>query len=148
MADAQDEVLEAEARVEAANEAGDIGALTSIMANDFSFVGGNGTTQDRDGWISNVLGRRQTPAGKEQAAATVERAASLSRGTVLLLTGLRVGESDEHEVEVHGDVALANRRYFIHDPDGSERCLRYVRLYRRTDAGWRLVSHRYIHAVD
>jgi hypothetical protein len=78
----------------------------------------------------------------------VERAKAAAKGTVLLFTGLRVGDADDAEVELHGDIAIVNRSNQIEDPDGSQRCLRSVRVYQRQDAAWRLLSHRYIHAVD
>jgi ketosteroid isomerase-like protein len=135
-------------RLEEANRAADVPALERLIADDFVYTGGQGGHISRGEWIAAQLMRRLTPDGEAQAAKTRERAAQAGRGTVLLLTGLRVGEPDEYETELHGDVAIVNRRYSIQDADGSERCLRCVRVYRQQGNEWRLISHRYIHAVD
>jgi hypothetical protein len=145
--DAETEVRDAEGRLEAANTALDIDGLRSLLADGFHYVGGMGAGIDAETWLANVAKRGALEA-KEREEQTRQRARAAGRGTVLLLTGLRVGAADQHEVELHGDIAIANKRYAIQDPDGSERCLRYVRVYRKADGAWLLLSHRYIHAVD
>jgi hypothetical protein len=142
------EALEAtEERLEEANRVVDVVALGQLISVDFTYTGGQGGHSSRSEWIVSAL-KRATPQGEAQAAKTLERAASASRGTVLLMTGLRVGEAADREMEIYGDVAIVNRAYSIQDADGSERCLRYVRVYRYENGDWRLLSHRYIHAVD
>jgi hypothetical protein len=143
------EALEAvEERLEEANRAVDMPALEQIILDDFTYTGGQGGHISRSEWITNQALKRTTPEGEAQAAKTRERAAAAGRGTVLLMTGLRVGEAEDREFEIHDDVAIVNRVYSIQDGDGSERCLRYVRVYRLVSGEWRLLSHRYIHAVD
>ena len=143
------DALEAvEERLEEANRAVDVAALEQIILDDFTYTGGQGGQISRSEWITNQALKRSTPEGEAQAAKTRGRAAAAVRGTVLLMTGLRVGEAEEREVEIHDDVAIVNRVYSIQDADGSERCLRYVRVYRLVNGDWRLLSHRYIHAVD
>lgn len=147
MDEAEISVRGAEERLEAANAALDIDGLRRLLAPGFHYVGGMGAGIDAEQWLANVA-KRGTPEAKEREEQTRQRAASAGRETVLLLTGLRVGASDQHEVELHGDIAIANKRYAIQDADGGERCLRFVRVYRKMDGDWRLLSHRYIHAVD
>ena len=143
------EALEAvEERLEEANRAVDVATLEQIILDDFTYTGGQGGHISRSEWITNQAMKRATPQGEAQATKTRERAAAAGRRTVLLMTGLRVGEAEDREVEIHGDVAIVNRLYSIQDADGSERCLRYVRVYRLVNGDWRLASHRYIHAVD
>jgi hypothetical protein len=141
------EVRAAEDRIETANAALDLDGLRACLAEGFHYVGGMGAGIDAGTWLANVA-KRSAPEAKEREEATRQRATAAGRETVLLLTGLRVGEADQHEVELHGDVAIANKRYKIQDTDGSERCLRYVRVFRKTGGPWLLLSHRYIHAVD
>ena len=141
-------VSEAERRLEEANKSADEGALDALLSADFRYTGGNSTSMSRREWILTLSSRRLTQQAKTDEAKTYERAKEHDRSTVLLLTGLRVGQSTEYGVEVHGDVAIANRRYTILEADGSERCLRYVRIYRHEGEDWRLASHRYVHAVD
>ena len=138
----------AEEQLEEANRLVDLEALERLIADDFVYTGGQGGHQSREEWIASQPLKRQTPQGEAQAAKTMERAEQAGRGTVLLLTGLRVGEAEEPEIELHAPFALVNRLYSILDADGSERCLRYVRAYRLEQGAWRLISHRYIHAVD
>lgn len=143
------EALEAvEERLEEANRVVDVAALEQIILDDFTYTGGQGGHISRSEWITNQALKRATPLGEAQAERTRERAAEAGRGTVLLMTGLRVGKAEAREVEIHDDVAVVNRLYSILDADGSERCLRYVRIYRLVNGDWRLASHRYIHAID
>ena len=143
------EALEAvEERLEEANQAVDVAALEQIILDDFTYTGGQGGHISRTEWITNQALKRGTPQGEAQAAKTRERATEAGRSMVLLMTGLRVGQAEDREIEIHDDVAIVNRMYSIQDADGSERCLRYVRVYRLVNGDWRLASHRYIHAVD
>lgn len=137
-----------EEKLEKANREADEATLRSLLSDDFQYTGGMGGSQSKSEWLGGLQSRRQGAESKDREAKTAERAKQQNRGTVLLLTGLRAGESTGYEVEVHGDVAIANQRYSIQDADGSERCLRYVRVYRREGDAWRLISHRYIHAID
>jgi hypothetical protein len=148
VASLEEALVAAEERLEEANRAVDVAALEQIILDEFTYTGGQGGHISRGEWITNQALRRATPQGEAQAAKTLERAASASRGTVLLMTGLRVGEAAEREIEVYDDVAIVHRLYSIQDADGGERCLRYVRVYRLVNGDWRLLSHRYIHAVD
>lgn len=141
-------VIEAEEKLERANKDGDRGALEALLSDDFNYTGGNGGSQSKDEWLAGLADRRSGETVAKREADTNERAKQHNRGTVLLLTGLRVGESTGYEVEIHGDIGIANRCYSIQDPDGSDRCLRYVRVYRLEPGGPVLLSHRYIHAVD
>jgi hypothetical protein len=147
-ATAEAAVKSLEEKLEQANREGDLETLRAITTDDFRFTFGTGDSLDREGWIARLPARRLSPEAKSQDAKTEERARENKRGTVMLLTGLRAGESNDYVIEVHGDAAIANRRYSILDPDGSERCLRYVRVYRANGGAWQLVSHRYIHSVD
>jgi hypothetical protein len=138
----------AEEMLESANEKADLAALEALLSEDFCYTGGMGGSQTKSAWLGGLLERGLSSETKDREAKTRARAAENNRATVLLLTGLRAGESIGYEVELHGDVGIANRVYSIQDADGSERCLRYVRVYRLESGSWRLLSHRYIHAVD
>ena len=146
--DAEQAIREVETRLDEANRLVDVPALESIIADDFLYTSGVGAGLSRQQWMETYPFKRATPEQEKRAEETRQRAALLGRGTVLLVTGLRVGEENQYEIEVHGPVAVANRRYSIQDPDGSERCLRYVRVYRQEGDTWRLVSHRHVHSVD
>jgi hypothetical protein len=146
--DHSEAVQAVEQRLEEANERADLPALEAMLADTFLYTGGMGGSQSKAEWLGELTERRQSADTKSREAKTAEMASRIGRGTVLLLTGLRVGESTDYAVEIHGEIAVANRRYAIVNPDGTERCLRYVRVYRRAAAGWQLLSHRYIHAVD
>ena len=152
MANVEVSIIEAvravEERLEEANRTADLKTLDAILADDFAYTGGGGGTQSREEWLPGLTSRRQSAEAKSQHAKTLQRAADHGRGTILLLTGLRVGEETEYQIEAHGDIAVANRRYTIQDADGTERCLRYVRVYKLQGSAWHLLSHRYIHAVD
>ena len=137
-----------EESLERANREGDLAALKEILSDDFAYTGGMGGSQSKAEWLSGLPARRGSPEAKKRELETAQRSAEKNRGTVLLLTGLRVGESTDYGIEMHGDIAIANQRYALEDPDGSARCLRYVRVYRKTGDRWQLVSHRYIHAID
>jgi len=137
-----------EASLERANRDADLVSLQEILADDFVYTGGMGGGQSKIEWLSGLAARRGSPESKQRELETAQRAVEKNRGTVLLLTGLRVGESTDYGIEMHGEIAIANQRYAIEDPDGSARCLRYVRVYRKTENRWQLVSHRYIHAID
>ena len=141
-------LVAAEEALEKANRDADLGALEKMLADGFVYTGGMGGSQSKSEWLSGLRARRQSPELKDRELKTAERAVERNHGTVLLLTGLRVGESTDYGIEMHGDIAIANRRYSIEEPDGSTRCLRYVRVYRGTEDRWLLVSHRYIHAID
>jgi hypothetical protein len=146
--DAEQAIRELEDRLDEANLTVDVPTLESIMSDDFLYTSGVGAGLSRDQWLETYPLKRSTPEQEKRAEATRKRAAAQGRGTVLLVTGLRVGEENQYEIEIHGPVAIANKRYSIQDPDGSERCLRYVRVYRQEAEGWRLVSHRHVHSVD
>src|SRR5215213_11115809 len=113
-----------EERLEEANRAVDVPALEQIILDDFTYTGGQGGHISRSEWITNQALKRATPQGEAQAAKIRERAAASGKGTVLLMTGLRVGAAEDRQLEIHGDVAIVNRVYSIQDADGSERCLR------------------------
>jgi hypothetical protein len=122
--------------------------MEALLAESFLYTGGMGGSQGKQEWLAGLAERRLGAATKAREQKTAELAAQNGRGTVLLLTGLRAGESNEYGIEVHGNTAVVNRRYAIRNDDGSERCLRYVRVYQLNGGRWQLVSHRYIHALD
>ena len=135
-----------EHELETAYYAGDLDALRRITSEDFVFTYGTSDSFPREAWFGRM--RKNTPETEARDAEVRERAREQSRDTIPLLTGLRAGEETEYVIEQHGDVVITNRRYNIQDPDRSERCLRYVRVYRQLEGQWRCISHRYIHAVD
>jgi polyisoprenoid-binding protein YceI len=156
VADAIQAVRDSEAELDVAQIAQDKEALTKICADDLVYFGGTGASQNREEWIA-TLSSRNTENAQRNTRLTQERADAQGYNTFMLLTGLRVGYEDEFEVEYHGNFCYAFKRYQIQDSmpgeallPGDWRCLRAVRGWRYDpDMGrWRLISHRYIHAVD
>src|SRR3954447_5108263 len=112
----EDTIRDVEARFEEANRLGDVPALESIMADDFLYTSGVGAGLSRSEWLATYPLKRSTPEQEKRSEQTRQRAAAESRGTVLLVTGLRVGEENQYEIEVHGPIAIANKRFSIQDP--------------------------------
>lgn len=141
-----DEIRALEDEIETAYYNRDFDTLRQLTSHDFVFTYGTSDSFTRDVWLTRI--RKRTPETDEKDDEVRSRAQRQGRDEIMLLTGLRVGEETEYVIEQHGDIVISNRRYNIQDPDMTERCLRYVRVYRREVTGWRCLSHRYVHSVD
>jgi hypothetical protein len=99
---------------------GDLAALSAILADDFVYSHSTGLVQNKDEW----LGSLEPLVGRRNRVATS--------------TG----------VEVHGDIAVVKGEVDIVWFDAPTKCNRYVRVYRRGDAGWRAISQVTLPALD
>jgi ketosteroid isomerase-like protein len=114
MTNAQQEVVDLEARRAAAIGRGDFEALAAVLADDYLHVYGDGNTSDRAGYLEQVKAGPRVP----------------TRGPL--------------KVRIYGDVAvvtgdLLNR---IRYPDKPERILDtfVTQVARKVDGEWRFVS--------
>jgi polyisoprenoid-binding protein YceI len=146
----------AEQELEEANVSQDFEVLHRVIAEDLVYYAGTGAAQTKAEFIGSLKTRNSENAIRNSER-TKKRADDQGRGTIFLLSGLRVGEEDDkaYEIEYHGDVVLTNKLYGIQDSmpgqplvPGPERHLRFVRGWKLNGDQWQLFSHRYIHALD
>jgi ketosteroid isomerase-like protein len=140
------EIRALEKELETAYYDRDLDALRTLTSDDFVFTYGTSDSFTRDVWFTRI--RKRTAETEAMDAEVRDRAQRQGRDEIALLTGLRVGDETEYVIEQHGDIVISNRRYNIQDPDLTERCLRYTRVFRREPDGWRCLSHRYVHSMD
>jgi ketosteroid isomerase-like protein len=123
-ADAGDEVLALEQRIEAAVLHADVAFLDEVCADDFTYTHGDGWTTGapvlgvdrKQEWLDSLAGRYS------------------------------MREVDSQQVEVHGDVAITMGRLRARSggPEAARRSFSfwYVRVYAQRDGQWRYLSHR------
>lgn len=122
--DAAGTIRELERAQAAAVVSRDFATLERIYADDFRFVHGTGEVQSKAEWLER------------------------------LRTGEARYRSREHEtleVELHDDIAVTYGSLLIdrhmQGVDSRFRA-RYVRVYRRRDGAWRLISHRTVEQTE
>ena len=119
--DARAELVSAEIALAAAVLSLNFEILENAYADDFVFTHSTGLAQTKEEWLTALRA-----VGRPSLSRTV----------------------DSIEVELHGDVAVTNGR--IHsktnsaNPRWREYTVWYVRVYRRQDNRWQLLSHRTI----
>jgi ketosteroid isomerase-like protein len=111
---------ELDASVDALASKGDFDALGALLATDFRYNHSTGRSQNRAEWLD---GLKPLVGRRERIASAIQ-------------------------VEAHGDVAVAMGDLDIVWADGRHNYDRYVRVYRRTDGNWQLISQRTVPAGD
>lgn len=110
------EFLRIEQKIEDAVVRADLDYLKNAYADDFRFAHGSGNVQNKKQWLESVA-----------------RAPFISR-TV-----------SANEVEFHDDIAISAARLDVvrRGKNGEEKYwLKYIRVYRRNDNQWKMISHR------
>jgi hypothetical protein len=125
------DVLALEQKIEAAVVRGDVAFVSSVLADDFHFVHG-------DGWTTG--GRALM---EDDKAAFLKRVAEKEYA---------VHDLDGVKVEMHGDVAITYGRYvslFVPRSRGSSpgqlNSIWFERVYAKRDGRWMFLSHRTVH---
>lgn len=117
----EEALLRLDEEVDVALSTPDLPALLRLMAEDYVHAHSHGLRQSRAEFLDRLAQRDDVPV-REQ-------------GNVV--------------AESHGDIAITagdvDVRYGGKRPDVYKR---YVRVWRRTDAGWALISHRNLAAKD
>ena len=91
--------------------------LKTVYAVDFVFIHGTGQVQNKEEWLQ-----------------AVQKSDFIAR------------ELDAQSVEIHGDVAITTGRLTI-SANGKETIwVDYVRVYRRNNYRWQMISHRSVDA--
>ena len=114
---AQKAVADANARIDHAVVAKDADVLGKCYAEDFVFTHGTGHVDDKRTWIADVLKPDKRFVSREH---------------------------DSVHVELHKDIAVVRGRMLITRLDGKKEVkygLRYVRVFRRLEETWELISH-------
>lgn len=99
---------------------GNFDTLASLLADDFRYNHSTGLSQSRTEWLDGLKP----------------------------LVGRRDRIASSISIEVHGDLAVAMGDLDIQWGDGRHNYDRYVRVYRRDDGAWRVISQRTVPAHD
>lgn len=91
--------------------------LKTVYAFDFVFTHGTGQVQNKDEWLAAVKKSDYT-----------------------------VRELEAQAVEIHGDIAITTGRLTINPRDKETFWVDYVRVYRRHNHRWQMISHRSVDA--
>jgi hypothetical protein len=129
--DAVAEVLALEKKIEEAVVRGDVALIDRVLANDFSFVHG-------DGWTTGAK-----PLATDDKAAFLKRVASKE---------YLVHDLDGVKAEVHGDLVITYGRYvslFLPQGRNAEpgqlNSIWFERVYAKRNGQWQFLSHRTVH---
>ena len=106
--------------MDASISAKDVESLETFLGEDFVYTHSTERSDPREAFLTWVANR--TPNSRRDL-------------------------SDVH-VELHGDVAVPRANLDIVYLDESRKYLRFVRVYRNTDGGWKLISSRTVNAED
>lgn len=118
--EAEATLREIDASIDELASTGQFDVLASRLAADFRYNHSTGQSQSKDEWLA---GLRPLVGRRHRIASSID-------------------------VEVHGDVAVAMGDLDIIWSDGRHNYDRYVRVYRRDDNAWRVVSQRTVPAAD
>ena len=99
---------------------GELDALGALLDADFRYNHSTGHSQSKSEWLE---GLRPLVGRRDRIASSIQ-------------------------VEVHGDLAVAMGDLDIVWTDGRHNYDRYVRVYRRTNGEWHVVSQRTVPALD
>jgi hypothetical protein len=113
-------LLRLDEEADAALSTPDLTALTSLFASDYLHTHSNGLRQNRSEYFDRISAKVEVPTRE--------------RSNVV--------------VEMHGDIAVTAGDSDIHYVGGRDLYKRYVRVWRRSDAGWELIAHHNLAAVD
>jgi hypothetical protein len=123
-----EEVLAFERQMEAAVVRGDVGYLSTILPDDFTFTHG-------DGWTTGGAPIRVDT--KSSWLESVSKKPYLSR------------DLDSVKVELHGDIAITYGRYLAKNRNASagreQFSVWFERVYAKRNSQWQYVSHRTVH---
>lgn len=112
------EFLQTEQKTEDAVVRADLNYLKNVYADDFRFAHGSGNVQNKKQWLESVA------------------------------KGLFVSRTvSANEVEFHGDIAISAARLDVirRGKNGEDKYwLKYIRVYRRINDQWKMLSHRTI----
>ena len=112
------EFLQIEQKIEDAVVRVDLNYLKDVYAEDFRFAHGSGNVQSKKQWLESVA------------------------------KGLFVSRTvSANEIEFHDDIAISAARLDVtrRGKNGEEKYwLKYIRVYRRSDNQWKMISHRTI----
>ncbi len=117
---AEDVLLQIDASVDELASDGDFNALSALLAGDFRYIHSTGLTQNKSEWIEGL--RR--------------------------LVGQRRRVVGSLIADRHGDVAIVTGDLDVVWNDGRLALDRYVRVYRREAADWRVFFQRTFPAPD
>jgi ketosteroid isomerase-like protein len=109
-----------DASIDALASSGDFDTLASRLAADFRYNHSTGLSQTKDEWLA---GLRPLVGRRQRIVSAIS-------------------------VEVHGDLAVAMGDLDITWTDGRHNYDRYVRVYRRDEGNWVVVSQRTVPAHD
>lgn len=112
------EFLQVEQKIEDAVVRADLDFLKNVYAEDFRFAHGSGSVQNKKQWLDSV-------AKRLFIARTISA----------------------NEVEFHDDIAVSAARLDVirRGKNGEEKYrLKYIRVYRRQNNQWKMISHRTI----
>jgi len=125
------EVLALEQKIETAVVRGDVSFVSSVLADDFRFIHG-------DGWTKGGA-----PLMDDDKAAFLKRVAEREYA---------VHDLDGVKIEMHGDVAITYGRYvslFVPKnragSPGQLNSIWFERVYAKRDGRWTFLSHRTVH---
>jgi ketosteroid isomerase-like protein len=98
----------------------DVATLETMLGDDFVYTHSTERSDPRPAFLAWVAGR--TPNSRR--------------------------ELSDIQVEFHDDIAVTRANLDIVYLDESRKYLRYVRVYRRLNDGWKLISSRTVNATD
>jgi ketosteroid isomerase-like protein len=113
-------VREIDASIDALASSGDFQALAAHLAADFRYNHSTGHSQDKTEWLEGLKP----------------------------LVGRRTRMASSIGIELHGDIAVAMGDLDISWTDGRHNYDRYVRVYRRAEGQWQVISQRTVPAHD
>jgi hypothetical protein len=108
-------------KMDTAMALGDGATLEALLAPDFIYTHASGNSQNKRDFIDAILKRENRPRR----------------------------DLSEIAAEVHGDVAVTRGNLdVVYYDERQPLYFRYVRVHRRSDAGWQPISHRTVYAKD
>jgi lactoylglutathione lyase len=115
---AEQELIATQQQIDDAIVAADIPRLQDAYTEDFYFKHGTGAVDDKTSWLKSV---------------------EKNRGNFLARQHSNV------QVDLHGDIGVTHGNLRVTRKDQNGYLLDYVRVYRRQDGRWQLLSHRTTH---